>query len=342
MDSDKRKKGLLSVADLAGVSLSTVDRVLNERGSVSDFKRRKVLHAARALGINRLLPSPVHGLLRFDLLMVDSETDHYRRLTAAFSRQAQMLRSRLVLQCQTWHEHSPQQLLDFIGNPRTARQGLIVVAHDTPQIRAALQAQMDQDVPVVLLTSSLSDLEGARFIGIDNRVAGRSAGRLLSQATGNGSGRVLLITNSLLYHAHQQRVAGFLDVLRERAPHLVVSDPVQCHDDDARTARAVHAAVAEGDDLIAVYNSGAGSLGIRNALHEHGIRPVWITHEASQQHAELLREGLLSLVLDQDPEGQANAAIQHLLYVNGDLDAPADINPQLRIVIDEILPPDGI
>ena len=338
MDSENQKKRMAHVADLAGVSLSTVDRVLNERGSVSDLKRRKVLNAARALGLKRLLPSPVHGLLRFDLLMVESATDHFRRLATAFSRQAQMLRPRLVLQRQTWHERNPEQLLDFISKPRTARHGLIVVAHDTPAIRAALQAQIAQGVPVVLLTSSLSGLEGATYVGIDNRMAGRSAGRLLSQWVGRTAGRVLLLTNSLLYHAHQQRVGGFLEVLHERAPDLVVSGPVECYDDDAQTARAVHSALSEGDGPIALYNTGCGSMGIRHALLEHDIRPVWITHEASQQHAELLREGLLSLVLDQDPEGQAEAAIQHLLYANGDLDAPVEIAPQLRIVIDETLP----
>ncbi|WP_296258408.1 MULTISPECIES: LacI family DNA-binding transcriptional regulator [unclassified Pseudomonas] len=336
LDSDK-KKGLLEVAALAGVSLSTVDRVLNERGSVSDLKRRKVLNAAKALGLRRLLPSPVHGLLRFDLLIVESHTDHYRRLTLAFDHQARLLRSRLVLQHQTWNDQNPEQLLEFINQPRTSRQGLIVVAHDSPAIRAALKAQIARGVPVVLLTSALSGLDGATYIGIDNRVAGRSAGRLLSQWQGQASGRVLLLTNSLLYHAHQQRVEGFLQVLSERAPRMTVQGPVQCHDDDVLTARAVRDACATGAPLTAIYNTGAGSAGIRQALPAHGVSPVWITHEASQQHAELLREGSLSLVIDQDPEGQAEAAIQHLLYVNGDIDTPVLITPQLRIVIDETL-----
>lgn len=338
MDSINQKKRLAHVAELAGVSLSTVDRVLNERGSVSDAKRRKVLHAARALELRRLLPSPVHGLLRFDLLMVESTTDHYRRVAAAFTRQAQLLRSRLVLQRQTWDERDPQQLLDFITRPRTARQGLIVVAHDLPAIRAALQAQIDCGVPVVLLTSSLPGLTGATFIGIDNRMAGRSAGRLLGQWVLPAHGRVLLITNSLLYHAHQARVEGFLQVLRQRAPHLIVSNPVECRDDDALTAQAVRDAVAGGQPLAAIYNTGSGSAGIRQALLEQPQRPVWLTHEASQQHAEFLREGLLSLVLDQDPECQAEAAIQHLLFANGDLERPVQAAPQLRIVIDETLP----
>lgn len=338
MDNDKQKMGLNQVADLAGVSLSTVDRVINERGSVSDSKRRKVLAAARTLGLKRLLPSPIHGLLRFDLLIVDSHTDHYRRMAAAFSRQAQLHNRRLVIQFQTWDEQSPQQLLDFIARPRTARQGLIVVAYDTPAIRAALQAQISLGVPVVLLTSSLAGLEGATYIGIDNRMAGRSAGRLLSQWVGATAGQVLLITNSLLFHAHQQRVEGFMQVLRERSPDLVVNGPMESNDDDTRTEAAVHDVLDRGLGLAAIYDTGSGSAGIHRALLKHDIRPVWIGHEASQQHAELLREGLLSLVLDQDPEGQAQAAIQHLLYVNGDLESPVQVNPQLRIVIDETLP----
>lgn len=338
LNSENRKKGLVEVAERAGVSLSTVDRVLNERGSVSDLKRRKVLDAAKALGLRRLLPSPVHGLLRFDLCMVDSPTDHFRRLATAFTHQARLLKSRLVVHQHIWNERKPEQLVDLINHPRTPRQGLIVVAHDTQAVRMALQAQISQGVPVILVTTNLSGLEGATYIGIDNRVAGRSAGRLLSQWLQPSAGRVLLLTNSLLYHAHQQRVAGFLEVLAGRNPGLVVSGPVECHDDDKQTARAVHAAMADGGGLAAVYNTGSGSLGIRRALLERGINPVWISHEANQQHAELLREGLLSLVLDQDPEGQANAAIQHLLYANGDLDAPGQTAPQLRIVIDETLP----
>lgn len=340
MNRELKRQGLLNVAARAGVSLSTVDRVLNERGSVSDSKRRKVLEAARALGIKRLLPSPIHGLLRFDLILVDSATDHFRRLTTAFSRHTQMLRSRLVLQTHTWQERQPEQLLELINNPRTPRQGLIVVAHDTPQIRGALQLQLSRGVPVVLLTTSLSGFEGARFIGIDNYVAGRCAGRLLSQWLGStATGRILLVTNSLLYHAHTERVRGFLDVLRERAPGVDPGQPIECHDEDTRTRHAVLDVLDQGQAPLAIYNTGAGSQGIRSALIERGVRPLWITHEASEQHAQMLQEGLLSLVIDQDPEGQADAAIQYLLHANGDIDIPANIAPQLRIIIDEILAP---
>lgn len=336
MDKSDRRQGMADVAERAGVSLSTVDRVLNERGSVSDVKRRKVLQAAQALGLKRLLPSAIHGLLRFDLLLVDSATDHFKRLAAAFGRQAQMHRSRLVLQRHTWQERAPQQLPDLINHPRVPRQGLIVVAQDTPQTREALRAQVDAGVPVVLLTTSLPALPGTTYVGIDNHAAGRAAGRLMSQWVQGREGRVVLLTNSLLYHAHQQRVQGFLEVMAERAQQVEVVGPIECFDDDDLNATKLNDYLQQG--LVSgLYSTGSGSAGVCRALARQAQRPVWVSHEATSAHAGMLREGLLSLVLDQDPEGQAEAAIQQLLYANGDLDAPPQVRPQLRIVIDETL-----
>jgi transcriptional regulator with XRE-family HTH domain len=48
----KRTARFIEIAELAGVSASTVDRVLNERGSVSAAARERVVAAAR-------VPAPV-------------------------------------------------------------------------------------------------------------------------------------------------------------------------------------------------------------------------------------------------------------------------------------------
>lgn len=48
-----------------------MDRVLNERGSASDAKRRLVLEAARQVGVKRILPAASHGVLRFDVIFAN-------------------------------------------------------------------------------------------------------------------------------------------------------------------------------------------------------------------------------------------------------------------------------
>ena len=68
-------------------------------------------------------------------------------------------------------------------------------------------------------------------------------------------------------------------------------------------------------ELAGVYNSGAGSAGIKNALEqfdpEH--RVTWITHELSDDHRQYLQSGALAMVIDQDPDMQAFMALRYLV-----------------------------
>lgn len=336
MGNTLQRHGLLKVAELSGVSISTVDRVLNDRGGVSDIKRRKVLAMARALGIRPGLPAPFTGPMIVDVLLADSATDHFKRLDAAFERQAQRLRSDLTLRRQRWSEHAPEQLLDALRKPRSRRHGMIVIAHDTPAVHQALNAIVQSGTPTVLLTTNLSSVEGALYVGIDNHAAGRSAGRLMSQWVSQRPGAVLLMVNSLAYSAHQERAKGFIEVMAQHAPDTRIIGPVECFDDDVLTRAAVTRTLTD-QVLAGLYDTGSGSPGIHAALADAGAKPVWIGHEANAQHAELLRQGVMSLVLDQDPEGQVQASIDYLLHTHGVIDAPPLLPLAMKIIIDENL-----
>ncbi|MEO8488642.1 LacI family DNA-binding transcriptional regulator [Pseudomonas sp.] len=336
MGKSIKRHGLLKVAELAGVSLSTVDRVLNDRGQVSDLKRRKVLTVARAMGIRPGLPTPYTGPMLVDVLLSDSASDHFKRLEAAFERQAQRLGAQLTLRLQRWAESTPQQLLDALQKPRSRRHGMIVIAPDTPAIHQALNAIVQGGTPTVLLTSNLPDVQGAVYVGIDNHAAGRSAGRLMSQWVGRQPGVVLLVVNSLAFFAHQERAKGFIDVMAQHAPGIRIVGPIECFDDDELTGAAVAQCLAE-QPLAGLYDAGSGSLGIQAALTHADPKPVWIGHEASALHAALLRQGAMSLVLDQDPEGQVQASIDYLMHQHGMIDSPPQLPLAMKIVIDESL-----
>ncbi len=64
---------LHDVASRAGVGSATVDRVINERGQVSEEVSRKVLAAARELGLRRVLPQSHHGLIRINVILARPE-----------------------------------------------------------------------------------------------------------------------------------------------------------------------------------------------------------------------------------------------------------------------------
>jgi hypothetical protein len=88
-NADPRPK-LKDVARIAGVGTATVDRVLNERGNVSEEVRQKVIEAARSIGLRRQLPPSYKRLIRINLILARPDlpllkqiADEFRNITNA-------------------------------------------------------------------------------------------------------------------------------------------------------------------------------------------------------------------------------------------------------------------
>ncbi len=316
------------IAELAGVSPSTVDRVLNERGSVSDQLRRKVIEAARQLNVRRILPSVNHGVLHFDVVLPGTGMVHFRRLDKAIREHAQMIGSRVSIHRIFWNQGEEAGLLRFLRNPPYPRSGLIVMARDVERIRACLRKLLAAQLPVVTITSDISDIGPHVYAGIDNALAGRTAADLLGRFV-HAPGRVLLPVMSMDFRDHIERVSGFRKVMGERFPGLIVEAPSAHYDRDELAFAHVKDMYERYNDIVAIYNTGAASGGIYRAFRQLPKErwPVWVGHEANLEHAELMAAGAIAAVIDQDPEAQALRGLRHLLRACGESGPEAQAGP---------------
>jgi LacI family transcriptional regulator len=321
----KRTPRLLDIALEAGVSLNTVDRVLNERDSVSQTTRELVLCAAKRLGVPRVLPQSHHGLVHVDLVL-PCDPQHkpfYRRLRHALERSVQMLDRRMLVHRFVVPENDETKVAEIILRPPYPRKGLIIVAHESPQVCNALQTAIANGEHIVTMSSDISGIDRLHYAGIDNYKAGRTAGHFISGLT-RGTGRVLVLCSTLAYRSHVDRTRGCRDAIAQ-VGSTVFCDPIdiETEDDPDRCYLAVTRAFAEHDDIVGLYNSGAGSPGIEAALRRLGMegKVTWVTHEMSDDHRAYLEDGTLNLVIDQDPDGQAISAMQHMLYACGVLES---------------------
>ncbi|SDO27620.1 transcriptional regulator, LacI family [Rhodoferax sp. OV413] len=341
-----RKKSsarFIDIAALAQVSPATVNRVLNDRGSVSATTREKVVRAAQQLAVPRLMPEVHRGLTRIDVVLARSQTPFFQRMDLALQRFMQLLDRRIVVHRHSFAPGDDERTADFIRRPPHPRHGLLLAVHDTPVLRAAVQQVSQQGVPVVTLMSDISDVLRLHYAGIDNLHAGRTAGHFMGRlaATKKGTGgRLLVLTNDLHFRAHRDRTAGFLDAVQEKFPALACLPITPCFDDPDQVFQAVDAALKQGD-LAGIYHSGAGSAGIHQALQRHGCagQVVWIGHELSDEHRRWLKLGGMDLVIDQDPDGQVLSGMQHLLFENKWLQQKPPAGPnEFRLFCAENLP----
>jgi LacI family transcriptional regulator len=310
----KRSPRFIEIANEAGVSPSTVDRVLNERGSASEQARRQVIAAAQKLGVPRILPSSTHKLVHIDVLLPDNRTPFFLRLRRALTNACSILDKRIVVHRRIVREADETSLVKAIIKPSYRRSGLIVAAPDTQVVRNALRTVLDQGEAVVTVVSNVADVQGIAYFGIDNYRAGRTAGVVMGRFA-RRPGRVMFLSGRNDWAAHQQRTAGCRDALTSSFPNLLCdSSPFETLDDEYRCHVAVSDAMRS-TEIAGIYNSGAGSAGIKQALDkfdpEH--RVTWITHELSDDHRQYLQSGALAMVLDQDPDNQAFTALRYLV-----------------------------
>jgi LacI family transcriptional regulator len=223
------------------------------------------------------------------------------------------------------------ETLDQIGG---IYDGVAVVALDHPRVREAINALSERGVAVVTLVSDVPNSRRLHYVGIDNSSAGRSAATLMGRYLSGRHGKVGLIAGSLSLRDHIERQFGFEQVMMHEYPNLTLL-PVRESRDDAKRVQAVAAQLlADHDDLIGLYNVGAGTPGIVKALEESGRqhKVVYIAHELTEESRHALVNGTIDIIINQDAGHEVRSAIR-LLMSKADKAPIIDSMERIRIDI---------
>ena len=323
MPEGRGKAGLEDVARLAGVGVATVDRVLNERGNVAPATARRVIEAARQLDLKRILPHPYVRRVRIEVLLARADPRFLARLIQGFDAVAATLDRAVILLRTTLPEAAPTAVAARLRG--SGADGFILYGEDHPDIAAAVDALAAAGRPVVSIVTDVSRAtRRLAYVGIDNLKAGRTAGFLAARLA-RRSGPVLILTNSVDFRAHRDRIEGFRVGLTREAPEMPIAAVLEGRDEDDRAARLVRKALADHPGVVALYNTGGAVAAVGSVLRlrrEPGGL-VYIGHELSPANTELLREGILTAAIDQAFELQVRRAVEVLLHHLGRLDAPS-------------------
>lgn len=306
------------IADKAGVSLATVDRVLNGRAGVRDKTRARVFEAMEALGYVRDVAAANLARQRiydFDFVLPANDNAFMqalrRELVEAMTR-AGVERTRInLVDIPAFDEAALEQALMQTLERRP--DGVAFVAVDSPVIAAAAARLRAEGIAAVTLVSDLADADRDHYVGIDNVAAGRSAASLIGRFLGNSGGTVAVMAGSLSLRDHRERLDGFLAVMQAEFPALRILAPLQGRDEAATVERLLTHLIQERDDLTGLYSLGAGNGGLIAALKAAARRPrAVIAHELDATTVEALQNGTIDAVLAQDAGHEIRSAIRVL------------------------------
>ncbi|MDQ2696790.1 MAG: LacI family DNA-binding transcriptional regulator [Pseudomonadota bacterium] len=307
-----RKTTLIQIAEAAGVSLSTVDRVLNRRGGVSPAVEAKVLEWANRLNLDRVSFRNYLKFLRVAVVMQSPQNPFCKSLRDAFTDMNAVV-SDMKINCFMHY-------IDVNNSAATARKisqiaetydALIVICPDDPQLSDTLRL-ISKRIPIVTLVTDLPDSGRIAYIGPDNRRAGRAAGELMGRFLGPDGGEILLILGMQRMIGHEEREMGTRSVLRERFPCCTIIDSLESGENQARAAEVVYEALRKNPGVRGIYNVSVGNSAIAKVIRSLGLehKIILITHELTSEQRQMLREGILDAVIDQNPQLEAQRALE--------------------------------
>ena len=329
------------IAARAGVSLATVDRVLNNRPGVRGVTRDKVERAIEALGYVRdvaaanLAKSRIYPLV---FILPEGDNTFMRGLAAeveaAKARSAVERTAITVLSVPAFDAPALAQALEEARGLDPA--GVAVVAIDATEVVRAVDRLREDGIAVVTLVSDLPGSSRDHFAGVDNVAAGRTAGTLMGRFLGGREGPVAVVAGSMLVRDHRDRLEGFGAAMAESAPGRRLLPVVEGQDDPGEVDRLVSNLLADYPDLAGIYSLGAGNRGLIAALEraDRDKTVCAIAHELTPHSRTALLSGTLDALLNQDAGHEVRSAIRVL---KARADGLAVIGAQERIRIEIFL-----
>ncbi len=327
-----------TIADLArksGVSVATVDRVLNRRLPVREDTALRVVAAAEAIGYHAT------GLLRqrmtearqvtLGFLLQKRHDDFYKALAAELSRATKAstaIKGKSVIEFMD--ELVPAFIAAKIREIGARVDVLALVAVDHPLVSEAIEELVAKGKFVMTLLSELTTPACFGHIGVDARKAGRTAAWTISKLA-KKPGKIGILLGSHRYLSQETAEISFRSFMRENAPHFQLLEPLVNLDDQRIAYEAVVDMISSNPDLAGIYMCGGGMEGLIRALRDEaaGGRIIAVCNELLPVTRGALIDGTVDMVLSTPIDRLAALAVDAMARAaNGER---ADGNSQIQL-----------
>lgn len=323
VDDMKKRPTIQMVAERAGVSRGTVDRVLNNRSYVQADVRERVLNAIRETGYlspreahRRSVASQQHFQpVRIGVVLPNWAGPFRDEVTRGIDAARAVLAERgAQIRVCTCESDIPVETIDLLDELLAwGAQGIALCALNDISIEAKVNEMAEQGIPCITFNSDLPESRRLCFVGQDYAKSGRIAAELLSKCIPQDS-RVLAMVGNMEYNGHRTRLDGFCERMRECGFETGQIEIVETYNDYRRTYNKVSEALQRMSGLRAIYMANRSVTGCVDAVKAAGMagKIRVIAHDMSPRRKTMLREGSLDLTITQDLYRQGYQPLQLL------------------------------
>ena len=299
-----RRPTISDLAQASGVSVATVDRVLNGRLPVREETALRVYEAANAIGYHAA--GLIRQRMRQDLpeyrlgfLLQRPEQPFYHdfaRVLEAATTQATRFRGVPVVEF--WSSQAPEEIVARLNRLAAKTRAVALVSPDHPTVTAAVETLKARGIAVFSLLSDFAPGVREGYVGLNNRKAGRTAAWMIAKCA-KKPGKVAVFVGSHRFHGHELREIGLRSYFREHAPQFTVLETLVNLETSELTHQAMLGLLEEHPDLVGCYVAGGGMEGAISALRAVAPKqpPIVICNEITPETRAALADNIVTMVI---------------------------------------------
>ena len=320
------------LAGAAGVSVSTVNRVLNQPDSVRQPTRERVMGAAEEIGFYGL-GTIKHAVRsgrqthRLGILLQQEGRRFYRNLGDAMEAEARRrIDENVELTLDYLDDLSPERVAERLIALGKSCEAVAVVAAQHPLVADAIDTVMARGVPVASLIAPLSAQGNVSFVGLDNWKVGRTAAWAFNRIV-REPGKIGILLGNFRYRNQEMNESGFRSYFREHNASFTLLEPLATYESAAAARELVEKLLKDHPDLCGLFISGGGITGALAALRDTPKREdfVAVGYELFDETRAALIDGTLTMVISHPMETFARETISTLIKAK---EAGADAGAQ--------------
>ena len=300
------KYTIKQIADLAGVSRGTIDRVIHNRYGVDPDVRERV---EKLLSDIDYKPNVVAQALKrseksmnLGFIITDIRNPFWYGIVNGFRDAEREYESHGVKLTQIdMREITPAEqirCLDELLDGSKEINGVFIAGINSPLITDYIN-NLPESLPVITFNTDINGSKRLCFVGQNHLEAGHVAGRLMSLLL-QFDGEIASFVGTKKTLAHVERFSGFKESMNKLRPNSVVIDPIGHIETDAGGYIAATEAL-KNPNITALYVTGEGSIGVAQALKESGRRPhiKMICYDMLDGIVEAVKRDIIDITIGQ-------------------------------------------
>jgi LacI family transcriptional regulator len=324
------------LANAAGVSVSTVNRVLGGTDAVRDITVREVKEAAEKIGFYGLGAIRSHVIARrpkyrFGFLLHQPTRTFYRMLGAELEAAAQQIKDYDVeTEILYADDLAPQLISAKLAELGRSCNAVGVVAAVHPLVTQAVDELERNNIPVFALISQLSATGSVNYVGLDNWKVGRTSAWAFQHIC-KTPGKIGILVGNHRYRCQEMNESGFRSYFREYAPDFALLEPLSTFETSAVAEEMTERLLNDHPDILGLYISGGGISGAMNALRTCGAagKLVTIGYELMDNTRAGLLDGTLTMVIAHPLARLASETVSGMIRA---CKAPAEYGKQTTVL----------